>query len=351
MSLELIDRFLANWEDPDYEGMTEQMTYLRHIENSIDVDINEKLVRDIEQVRYLKPSLTKMSEYPRSREGLIKFYKDHNFIPGHPKEVKQAYRMMPFPEQYELDQISKYLNDDTKYIMQIAFAEGLLALHFLENTKAYLVTFAFFKYEYGFYGKMFLENMYPGRHILNFGIPKLTIPSFSLGKEPHIKFDVICYGGSRRYYDVYNILLDCRQYAHEDTTIILLYVCPHLGLGTGPYIGMLKLLQDGIVNFVEHVKTPGPYGEYTNGFAVLKYNMKSQNISTQNTNKLPTKVYKSIEINIPLYEFTNFIIDNHKKEIKIEPDLIKLYIKKLNNAGIELDDYLKKYILDNYGIN
>lgn len=343
MSLELIDRFLESWEDPNYEGMIEQMSYLKHVTWSLDTDINEKLVKDIEQVRFLRPSLLKMSEYPRNKEGLLKFYNDHNFVQGNPRYIKHAYAMNPFPEQEELDSINKYLTDKTKYIMQIGFGEGLLSLNFLENSKAYLVTFAYFRQEYGFYGKMFLESLFPGRHMLIMGIPQLTIPSFSFDKEPHVKFDMISYAGSRRYNEVYNTILYCRKYAHENTIINLGFVCPHLGHGVGIYVGMNKLIKDGIVEFIEHVKIPGFYGDYSNGIAFLKYKMDESEPT-----KLNPKIYKSIEINIPLYEFTNYIIDNHRKSVELDVNIIKAYIIKLNKAGIELDDYLKKYLKENY---
>lgn len=341
MSLELIDRFLDAWEDPNYDGMIEQLTYLESNPWSLDSEITSKLVKDIEQVRFLRPSLLKMSEYSRDRNGLIKFYTDHNFVSGNPKNIKNAYTMVAYPSQYELDCINKYLNDDIKYIMQISFAEGLLALNFLEKTKAYLVTFAHFRQEYSFYGKMFIESLFPGRQQLILGIPQVNIPSYSLDKEPHTKFDLISYAGSRRYDDVFNIIVDCRRYAHDNTIVLLNYVSPHLGPGIGIYIGMNKLIREGILTFIEHIRIPGPYGDYSSGMAFLKYNTSGI------PQKLDTKIYKSIEINIPLYEFTHYVMDSKKS-----PDLgvIKDYINKLNKAGIELDDYLKEYLLKNYNI-
>lgn len=347
MSLEYIDRILASWEDPEYEGIIEQLTFHKYIESSLDTDINKKLIKDVEQIRFLRPSVLKMSEYSKDKKGLIEFYKDHNFVQTHPRNVVNAYRMMSFPDQAELDAINKYIREDTKFIMEVGFGEGLRALNFLENSNANLITFSDFKQEYSFYGKMFLENMYSNRHIIIFGLTKNSIPNFSLDKEPHIKFDLIHYSNSRKYYEIYEEILNCVKYTSEKTILIIDNVCPHIPAGTGPYVAMNKLIKDGVVSFVEHIKIPGAYGDYSSGIAILKFNKYSEN---DTTGKLPLDVYKSIEIKLPLYEFTNYLIDNFKNDHHIDVDVIKLYLNRLTKAGVELDDVIKKYLKEYYEI-
>ena len=41
MSLELIDRILASWEDPDYGGIIEQLSFHKYKESSLDIEINK----------------------------------------------------------------------------------------------------------------------------------------------------------------------------------------------------------------------------------------------------------------------------------------------------------------------
>lgn len=348
MSLELIDRILESWDDPEYEGIIEQLTFHKYRESNIDTDINKKIIKDIEQVRFLKPSIIKMSEYSRDKEGLIKFYKDHNFVQAPAKEILRAYRMMPFPTQHELDRINRYLTDDIKLIMQVGFGEGLRSINFLENSKANLVIFSDFKQEYSFYGRHFLEEMYPLRHSVIFGLTKYSIPNFSLDRKAHVKFDIIHYSNSRKYYDIYEEILSCTKYTTEETILMLDGVCPHKPAGTGPYIAMNKLLREGIVRFVEHIPLPDPLGKrdgYVGGMAVLKFNNRNNDVEGT---KLSNQIYKQIEINMPLYELINFIKDNYENENPVDVELIKLYVNRLLKAGIELDNHIKKYLREYY---
>jgi len=345
MSLELIDRILASWEDPDYGGIIEQLSFHKYKESSLDIEINKKLIKDIEQIRFLKPSIIKMSEYSKDKEGLIAFYKDHNFIQAHPRELVNAYRMMPFPEQDELDKINKYLHN-AKFIMQVGFGEGLRSLNFLENSNAKLVIFSDFKHDYSFYGRHFLDELYRDRHCIVFGITKNSIPNFSLDKESHIKFDIIHYNNNRKYYEIYEEVLNCLKYTDENTILMLDGVCPHIPSGTGPYVAMNKLIRDGILTFVEHIKINNAEDTYINGIAILKFNKNNQDYQT----KIPLSEYKNIELKMPLYEFTNFIIDNFRNDEPVEKELVELYLHRLINAGVEIDKTLKNYLSDHYSI-
>lgn len=346
MSLELIDRILESWEDPEYEGIIEQLTFHKYIESSLDTDINKKMIKDIEQIRFLKPSILKMSEYSKDKKGLIEFYKDHNFIQAHPREVINAYRMMPFPEQDELDKINRYIYPDVKFIMQVGFGEGLRSLNFLENSNAKLVIFSDFKQDYSFYGRHFLDELYRDRHCIIFGLTKQSIPNFSLDKEPHIKFDVIHYNNSRKYYEIYEEILSCVKYTDEDTILMLDGVCPHIPSGTGPYVAMNKLIREGVLRFVDHIKVNSLADDYINGIAILKFNKNNPDYPR----RLPPNEYKSIELKMPLYEFTNFIIDNYRNDEPVEKELVELYLQRLIKAGVEIDNTLKNYLIDHYSI-
>lgn len=353
MSLELIDRILESWEDPNYEGITEQLAFNKFRETNLDIDINKKMIKDIEQVRFLKPSIVKMSEYSRDKTGLMQFYKDHNFMQAPTKEIIKAYRMMSFPSQYELDRINRYLNNETKLIMQVGFGEGLRSINFLENSNANLVIFSDFKQEYSFYGRHFLEEMYPLRQVVIFGLTKSAIPNFSLDQKAHVKFDIIHYANSRKYYEIYEEILSCSKYTTENTLLILDGVCPHIPAGTGPYVAMNKLIKEGILTFVEHIKLPSGLDDsdgrkYNAGMAVLKFTNRNND---NPGNKLDTKIYKEIEINMPLQELTNFIVDNYENENPVGSESIQLYVDKLIKAGVELDDTIKKYLKEYYSLS
>lgn len=327
MSLELIDHILESWKDPNYEGITTNFTF-----NISNDNLNEKIIKNIEQIRYLKPNTNKLNEYSKDKQGLIQFYKDHNFIYASSKKIHKAYNMLPFPSQYELDQINKYLTKDIKFIMQIGFEEGLRSLNFLENSKAYLIIFSDFKQEYSYYGRYFIEEIYPLRHTTILGLTKNSISNFSLDKEPHIKFDLIYCGDNKKYYEMYEDIFNCVKYTHDNTILILSNVCPHISMDS--YAVMNRLIKEGIISLVEHIKIPGKLGDYTRGIAILKFN-KTGNI-------MDTSVYKNIEIKIPLYELSNYI-DDHINDL-LDIDLINAYVDKITKAGIKLDNKLEKII-------
>jgi hypothetical protein len=327
MSLELIDQILESWKDPNYEGITNNFTF-----NIVNDNLNEKIIKDIEQIRYLKPNTNKLNEYSKDKQGLIQFYKDHNFIYASSKKIHKAYNMLPFPSQYELDQINKYLTKDIKFIMQIGFEEGLRSLNFLENSKAHLIIFSDFKQEYSYYGRYFIEEIYPLRHTTILGLTKNSISNFSLDKEPHIKFDLIYCGDNKKYYEMYEDIFNCVKYTHDNTILILSNVCPHISMDS--YAVMNRLIKEGIISLVEHIKIPGKLGDYTRGIAILKFN-KTENI-------MDISVYKNIEIKIPLYELSNYI-DDHINDL-LDIDLINAYVDKITKAGIKLDNKLEKII-------
>jgi len=67
--------------------------------------------------------------------------------------------------------------------------------------------------------------------------------------------------------------------------------------------------------------------------------------------KLSPEMLKSMEINIPLFEFTHYLFDAHKKGNKLPLDIVKYYIKKLLDVGTIFDEYVMKHINLEYGIS
>lgn len=335
MSIPFLDRIFDNWKNPEYEGFMEMLPHSPSKISTFDSELVEKLKIDIEQIQYLQPNIKPLDEYEKTKKGLLKFLSDRNFKFAHPRDPIKVYKMRGVGYE-DNDYIKRYLNTDMKYILQVSFGNGTVTMDMLENTNAYIVTYSLYKYEYSWYAKMFIDYNFPNRHNFLIGMSQTKSMWYNI---PKIKFDMIYYDGSRNYSDVYETIKDCKEYSDRNTIILLSSVVPHQGWGHGPYVAMLKLIKDDIVTFIEHIKIPGLYGDYTSGLAVLKYNF-----DIQTPNILP---YKDIEINIPLYEFSHYI----KEPGTLSKDTVEYYVKKLIEEGITIDDYLRKDLKDKYNIN
>lgn len=324
MSLEFIDRLLKNWKDSNYKGINELSSYMEYIEPSDDYYINRKLIRDIEEVRYLIPSMKKLEEYGNTMDDLLEFYNNLNFIEGGFNR-KVAHYKIPFRPQKEMfDDINNYLKDNSiKFIAEVGSDCSFHTMNLIQNSNARLITFSHMMYEYSWYSKLFIDNKYPGRSFLIFGHTKYTIPAFTFGREDNIIFDLIFvnkYSKDMTYLSI----LDMRQFADKNTIIILNNVYPTRGWGIGSYMAMNKLILEGVVKLIK-------YNKYdSNGIAILQYCYNGED------NKLTNDQYREIEIDIPAYEFAEYI----KQNDNLDSDLIKLYIKKFKDNGLEIDDYL-----------
>lgn len=357
MSIPFLDRIFENWHNPDYEGFSEVLPRTNHVPTTIDLEFVQKMKLDIDQIQFLEPTIKSIDSYPKNKKGLFQFLNDRNFIQGHPREQMKAYKITGGDNPPDSDVLKKYLTMDMEYILQISFNNGGMTMDLIENTKAYIVTHSSYKFEYSWYSKMFMDYNFPNRHMFHMGIDENTIKLQSFS-TPQIKYDLIVYAGSRQYKDVYNIIKECKNWSHPETVIYITAVAPHRGWGHGPYVAMNKLLKDGIVYFVEHVKATGYYGDYTNGMAILKYKFDNASQTDPNSpiynkplyDRIPTKILKEIEIEIPLHEFIYYIRDAKNKGIKLQLDMVIYYLKIFIKEGVPLDEWLLKDLKQEYGL-
>jgi hypothetical protein len=320
MSIPFLDRFLTNWENPNYEGFYEVLPHFISKIPNVDTEILYKIKSDIEQVQYLQPTSKQISSYEKNLNGLFEFLSDMNFKITYPMSTIKSYKILNI--ELNSDIIKKYINMDMNYILQIGFGSGAITMEFLEHTRAYIITNSIYKFEYSWYSKMFIDYNFPSRHtfIMGSSISAVQLLKYTI---PKIKFDLIYYSDNRSYLDTYNIIKKYKEWSHPRTIILMNAIAPHQGWGHNSYVAMLNLIKDKIVSFVEHIKIPGYYDLYTNGLAILKYNFDD------NTAKLSTDILKSIEINIPSYEFSYYIKDG-----KLLKDVVLCYLKKLLKYGI-----------------
>lgn len=335
--LEYIDNMLNNWKDPNYTGM-DHIYNCKYGNVTYEEIIQYKTMIDKSMVPVLKTNKNKISEYSDDADGLTAFLLDYNF--KHEKKVNyknpKHFRMEGSSTQQHLDEHSKYVNDKTKYIMEVGFNAGLSAINFLKHSpNSIVISFDIALHEYCWYAKMFIDEKYPGRHILISGDSKINIPAFSL--TSNIKFDVIFIDGYHSVFYAYSDMINSKPLSSDDTILILDNVAPHLNCAAGPYVAMNMLMKEGHIKFIKHIEI----GDYTDGFAVLKF--------VDTPSKLTSNEYVKIERRVPtniLYNYIELMTKDNPVN-SVNADLIKTvneYINKFEKYNLEIDTGLLNLI-------
>jgi len=350
-NLERLIKLFGEWSNNAYSGMKNTLVKQR---SSFENLISYKTKIDITQVSTLNDiKKLNLDNYEPNVHGITTFLKDFNFIESkkfsftHPTfyriEGSSSEHLITHNKILE-DMKGKTLTDDLnkssnsgepQYIMEIGFNSGVSAINFLSNTKKTIVfSFDIMLHDYCWYSKMFIDNKYPGRHILISGDSAIQVKT--IAPLLNFKFDLIFIDGDHNYNSAYIDIINCKEVAHKDTIVILDNVAPHAGCGIGPYLAMNQAIKENIVIFKKHYEITN----YTDGFAVLGYNYDGTK-----SNKID---YINIERLVPVYTLTD-ILDKVKK--LNDGDLIKLkkiieYFKKYN---LTIDDELKNK-LEKYNI-
>lgn len=342
MSLELIDIIFLDWENPEYEGLHYDPNNINVVKYKIEDYVNEKIVKDIEQTRFIKTTRKTISEFGNDIGDLIEYYKEYNMIIGGNKDLMYVYKIESSLMVDEIAIINKYLNKNMNNILQIGFGAGIQAIDFLNKTNAEVLSFDLYDKVYSFYGNRFVEEKFPNRHYLIVGPYDMMVSTLLLGKRNRIYFDLIWFDENKDFFKMYNALIALRMYADSNTILLLNNICPHLESGLEIYMVMNRLIYENVLIFVKHFKTNQ---EYTNGIAVLKFNFSDNKTPT----KLTNKQYKDMEINIPLKEF-KYYLTNNKDDSHFDKQIIQTYIKKFKQQNIILDDETIKYLKNIFGI-
>jgi len=333
--LEYIDDLLDDWENPNYTGL--RKIYNNKYGNLSYENIMEyKTKIDKSMVPVLKINKNKIDSYSDDANGLLKFLMDYNF--KHDKNVNlkdpKSFRMEGSSSEQHLSEHVKYITPKTKHIMEVGFNAGLSAINFLKHSNdAIVISFDIALHEYCWYAKMFIDQKYPGRHILISGDSKVNVPLFSLASN--IKFDIVFIDGYHSTFYAYSDMVNAKLLSDENTILILDNVAPHLCCAAGPYVAMNVLMEEGQIKFVKHVEISD---EYVDGFAVLKYANKPS--------KLDLNEYRKIERKLPsavLYNYISMMKDPEGDNTNLI-DKANEYIDKFKKSGAEVDNGLLQLI-------
>lgn len=331
--LRYLNNLLQDWEDPDYDGLN-KIYNDKYPDHSYEELIHYKTVVDIAMTPTIKVNDKKMNEYDND---IKSFLEDYNFIQTKALDLKNptSYRIEGSSTKQHLAEHNKYINDDTKYILEIGFNSGISAINFLENAKnAIVVSIDICLHSYCWYSKMFIDNKYPGRHILISGDSIVNTPTLSL--ISNIKFDVIFVDGYHSKNYAYKDIINCSSLSDDNTVLIVDNVAPHTLCGIGPYVAINELLKEGNIEFVKHIEIGD---NYSDGFCILKYS----------TNKTPRKLsreeYIKIERKIPVRILTEYLSLKIKSESANHlKNTVNIFLKKLEKYNIEPDEGLLNMI-------
>lgn len=342
MSLELIDGIFADWANPEYGGLQYDPDTAYIIKYKIEDYITDKIIKDVEQARFIKTTRKTLEEFGNTSGDLLEYYKEFNMLFGANKDLMYVYKIEESPMTEELGVINKYIDKNMTDILQVGFGSGLQTVHFLTKTNADILSFDLYDKIYSFYGNRFVEKKFPERHFLIVGPYEYTIPTLLLGKSNRIRFDLIWFNENRNFSKMYDALISLREYANTNTILLLNNVCPHLESGLDVYMVMNRLIYENVLVFVKHIKIGE---EYNNGIAVLKYNF----LDIKEPTKLGNVLYKSIELNIPLQEF-KYYLNNNIEDSQYDKEIIMKYVKKLKQQNIPLDQETNKRLKEIFGM-
>jgi predicted O-methyltransferase YrrM len=109
---------------------------------------------------------------------------------------------------------------NVKTVLEIGFNAGHSSDTFLKsNDNVSVTSFDLGHHNYVIYGKSYIDQKYPERHLLIIGDSTETLPAVI--KTTDTKYDVIFIDGGHTYEIAYSDLINCKHLAHKDTIVIM----------------------------------------------------------------------------------------------------------------------------------
>lgn len=344
MSLELIDRLLDNWKNPEYTGFNEMLHYFVFPNQDIDYRRSFRASLDTENSKYTHVSQKPIDSYGSEYNDLLNFYKDHNIKSSYiDNQIKRnIHKLMHTTFDMWPATLARYTNPSSEYILELGFTGGFVSLHMLATTRAQVITIDKMNFDYHYLGKNFIDSKFPGRHNLLVGVPKY-LNQYLEDHYKGIKFGLIYINKSREYTHIYNYFKYYKKYAHEDTIIFVKGVTPHEAWGIGAYMAMNKAISDGLLILIEHIELDAYY--YASA-AILKYNFKENY-----TQKLPLKKYIQMEYKVLYTEWLSFLkLDYENKTERVNKPLVEYYKNKFEEYGLTFNKPTLDILRDKFNI-
>lgn len=237
-------------------------------------------------------------------------------------------------------------DNDVHRVSEIGFNAGVSAYIFLlelrqkwgnENEYWFVVSFDYGIHPYTFYAKLYIDKLFPGRHILIDGDSKQSVVSvFNILKPKNPYMDLLFIDGDHTFDGAYLDLVNMRLYANSDTIVILDNMAPHRGVGQGPYLAVKKLFEEGKILVDEWLELKN----YHDSMVVCRYKFEDSK---------PGKVkmdWVEAERYVAIWDATREYESNKTQENFIKfMNRVREIVKK--REGV-LDDYTKEMINREY---
>jgi Methyltransferase domain len=138
-------------------------------------------------------------------------------------------------------------DSSVRLVGEIGFHVGVSCEGFLRaNPAATVISFDLGAYEYVFEAKKFIDERFPGRHLLIFGDSKETVPQFAQ-QNPATRFDLVFVDGGHEYETAKADLVNLRLLCHERTVVVMDDLLPWLHFGVGPTRAWTEALREGLL--------------------------------------------------------------------------------------------------------
>lgn len=346
MSLEVIDKIFTDWKNPDYEGFTDMLASFYSRPKELNNKKSYRIMIDAENNKHILINKNALDTYGNTEEELLRFYGDYNmknFFEKRDDNTNKVYNLRhttDYPMLHEI--IQKYINVDSEYNLNLGFLSGFIAVYLLNITNSHVISIDKLFYDNHYFGKNFVDAKFPGRHTLLVGTPTY-LHEYLENNYGDVKFGFMYIDKSREKDHAYNYLKMLRQFADENTHVLLFATTPHQTWGIRVYHSMIRAISEGIVTLVEHTPIDKIYFA---SIAILKFNFKEGYVQ-----KIPIKKYIQMEYKIALREFNSFLYqDFENKTNQVNEDFIKQYQKKFAEFGITFGADTLKILKEKFNI-
>lgn len=141
-----------------------------------------------------------------------------------------------------------------KSVLEIGFNTGKSSEFFLQrNSNIHVVSFDIGEHAYSKIGKQYIDECYPGRHMIVWGDSSKTIPKF-----PKQLFDLILIDGGHEHHNALSDLVNCMRFAGPDTIILMddvIYKYEYMAkYSVGPTKAWIQLRNILLVEETDHIE-------------------------------------------------------------------------------------------------
>ena len=235
--------------------------------------------------------------------------------------------------QYK-ENFDKYIlpkSKDEIIVLEIGFNAGHSTDMFLSlDPRIKVISFDLLLHHYVYYGKVYIDTKYPGRHTLIGGDSKVSVPEFHSINNSIIA-DFIFIDGDHSEQGALADILNMKLFSNADTILLIDNVAPHKGCARGVYLAWKKCIDDHTLIHIMHGEHKFMDLDYSDGWTVCRYNFGAKEFPIPNYAKITRRMLCS-----------QYAKDAENAKTLDDLDIIRKKIEYLISLN---KDYVDKYAL------